>query len=162
MEQKKLRLKLSGKAGGFTLVEVMAGLVISVLSLILLTNFLSNRQMELRTVRRADRFQVRSAVATLQSSELDLHYIPKQGSRLLFYSPTKKLNYSLALNGERLVMRGQNQGFMPILYDVKAGELSFKPPNLKVVLTLHGVTYREKITLSTVKKEEKDAQKSGR
>lgn len=162
MEPRKSLLKLKTKTPAFTLVETIIALVLVVTALVLLTNFFNNSQKELRDMHRADRFQVTCALATLQSSELDLHYLPQKGQQLIFYSPSKDMNYSLEINGKRLVMRGESQGFMPLLYNVDAGSLSFKAPKLDLKLTIHGVTYHEQVTYSPFEKEQTNEKKNVR
>ncbi|HIZ95212.1 MAG TPA: prepilin-type N-terminal cleavage/methylation domain-containing protein [Candidatus Ligilactobacillus excrementavium] len=148
MIRKSYLWKLKNENKGFTLIETVVALSISLISVVLLCNFLTERQKEIYSPTRTDRQQIIATIATLQSSQLSLKYKDDSAKQLVFYSPTKDMDYSLKLSGHRLVMRGKNEGYMPLLFNVDDGAVSFDEPYLKLDLKMNGVWHHEKIAFS--------------
>ncbi|GEN49297.1 prepilin-type N-terminal cleavage/methylation domain-containing protein [Ligilactobacillus pobuzihii] len=148
MIRKSYLWKLKNENKGFTLIETVVALSISLISIVLLCNFLTERQKEIYSSTQTDRQQIIATIAILQSSQLSLKYKDDSAKQLVFYSPTKKMDYSLKLSGHRLVMRGKNEGYMPLLFNVDDGVVSFDKPYLKLDLKLNGVWHHEKIAFS--------------
>ncbi|GBG94664.1 hypothetical protein LFYK43_11230 [Ligilactobacillus salitolerans] len=136
-------------SAGFTLVETLIALMIDILVIILLANFYSDRQTEAHSLRFSDQFQVATALATLQGDQLSLEYAGENQKQLLLYSPTKKMEYTLKITDHKLVMQGKNQGYMPLLYDLQEGKLTYHAPYLDLKFSLHDVVFHEKICFRT-------------
>lgn len=154
MGHKQCQCKSRNKVAAFTLVETIISLSVSLLAIFLLTGFLSNRRKEGSVSQRTDHFQLVAAIACLQSDQLNLEYRKSEGGQILFYSPEKQMDYSLKVSGDRLVMFGKKEGYMPLLFNLDSGKLSFCAPYLKMDLILNGVKYHEKIAFRCAESEE--------
>lgn len=151
MESKHCLSKSKSKIPAFTLVETIISLSVSLVAVFLLTGFLENRHKENSFSHRTDHFQVIAAVVGLQSDQLNLQYRKTKDDQVVFYSPDKQMEYSLKITGDRLVMRGKKEGYMPLLFGLDDGKISFREPYLTLDLSLNGVKYHEKISFPPAK-----------
>lgn len=154
MGNKKYVSKLLGERAAFTLVETVIALSVCVLAIFLMTSFVHDRQREYSSARATDHYQFVSAISVLQSDKLSLEYENNKDNQIFLYSPAKKMDYSLKIIGKRLVMQGKDEGYMPLLFNIDKGDLSFKPPYVKLNLVIHGIRYKE--NLAFVQSEKRD------
>ena len=148
-ENKNLKSMYCHNKAAFTLVEVVISLGVCSLAILLISGLLLLMQKQTIQTTLDDQIQWQQMIELFHGADLELMYQEKiTGGNLKFYSPKQDRTYIFVYRSKKIYMEdSRSGGYMPVLYDVSAWNMSYQEPYLKITATMHDKEYQETLYL---------------
>lgn len=132
------------KLTGFTLIEGVISLGLATSFILLIGSTLNLKEQELFSAQELDQNDWHRFTTTLFGDNLELQHVANR-SNSYFYSPvTQKFYYLVYDRSKKIVkLKGDQGGYLPLLYDVEDYELSFQDGQLQIKVVIHQKKYQD-------------------